>query len=81
MKIFAFYFIVFMLFFLFSKRKGDKINYKTIFFIPAGLALLIFVLSVVKIYFIYKIILLIIAIVMGYLSYWQWGNSIRNWFR
>lgn len=79
--IFIFYFVLFFLFFISARKKGEKINYKFVLIIPALLALFIFLLSVVKIYFIYKIILILITGVLLLFTYWQWGASIRNWFR
>ncbi len=79
-EIFIFYFILFLVFFVFSRKKGEEINYKIILIIPALLALFIFILSVVKIYFIYKILLILIGAVLFILTYWHWGVSIRKWF-
>ena len=79
-SIFIFYFFLFLIFFVFSRKKGEKINYKVIFVIPALLAFFIFVLSVVKIYFMYKILLILIGIGLFVLTYWHWGASIRKWF-
>jgi amino acid permease len=78
--IFIFYFCIFIIFFLSSRKKGEKLNYKTILIIPAILALLIFMLSVVKIFFIYKILMVIIFGILFLITYWHWGESIRRWF-
>lgn len=78
--IFVFYFVIFVFLFLTSRKKGEKFNYKKILIIPAILALLIFLLSVIKIYFIYKIFLILGAAVLFLLTYWQWGELIKKWF-
>lgn len=80
MKIFIFYFCLFAVFFLFSRKQGEKFNYKIILIIPAVLAFLLFLLSVVKIYFIYKLAILLAMIGLSLLTYWQWGKQIRRWF-
>ncbi|NLI93667.1 MAG: hypothetical protein GX434_16190 [Peptococcaceae bacterium] len=79
--IFVFYFGIFVILFLSGRKKGEKTNLKFVFIIPAVLALLIFFLSVVKIYFIYKIFLILITGVLFLMTYWHYGETIRKWFR
>jgi glucan phosphoethanolaminetransferase (alkaline phosphatase superfamily) len=78
--IFLFYFIIFVLFFVLSRKKGEPLNYKFILVIPAILAFFLFLFSVIKIYFIYKILLVLAALVLFILTYWHWGAGIRKWF-
>jgi hypothetical protein len=78
--IFLFYFLIFVFLFLGSRKKGEKFNYKTLLLIPAILALIMVLLSVIKIYFIYKILLIIFAAALFLLTYWHWGERIRRWF-
>lgn len=81
MGIFIFYFCLFVVFFLLSRKQGEKFNYKITLIIPAVLAFLLFLLSVVKIYFIYKIFLILVMIGLTVLTYLQWGKSIKRWFK
>ena len=78
--LFVFYFALFVFFFVISRKKEEPLNYKIILIIPAILAFFVFILSVVKIYFIYKILLILIGAVLFLLTYWHWGASIRKWF-
>lgn len=81
--VFLIYFGIFVLIFWLnrSKEEGKRINYKKMFIIPAILAFFVFLLSVVKIFIIYKILLIIIALIVFILTYWQWGDRIRKFFR
>lgn len=78
--LFVFYFVLFVFFFVISRKKEEPFNYKVILIIPTVLAFFVFILSVVKIYFIYKIILVLIGVGLFILTYWHWGASIRKWF-
>jgi hypothetical protein len=78
---FLFYFILFL--FVFSspgKLKGQNRNFKRILVLPAVVALILATLTVLKVYFIYKIFLLLFGGFIFLLSYWQWGGKIRRWF-
>jgi len=79
--IFVFYFIIFVVLFVSSRKKGERINYKVVLIIPALLAFFLFLLSVVKIYFIYKILIVIVTLILILLTYWQWGEQIYRWFK
>jgi len=79
--IFVFYFGIFVILFFSGSKKGERINLKKVFLFPALLACLIFILSVVKVYFIYKIFLLLITGFLLILTYWHYGERMRKWFR
>lgn len=80
--VFLFYFL--LLIFLFSSpekwRKQDR-RLKRLFLIPAIIALVMTLLSVIKVYFIYKIFILLFAAFTCLLSYWQWGEQLRQWWK
>jgi len=80
---FVFYFILFIVVFSYPNlRNKEKSN--TIFkflAIPALFAFGMVFLSVIKVYFIYKLLLLLFVLVTGLLSYWQWGQQIRRWWK
>jgi len=84
--LFFFYFLIFFLVFSvhdFKKAKGEKngkISLK-VFLLPIILGLIIIFLSVIKLYFIYKILVLFLAFLTFLLSYWHWGKSIGKWWR
>lgn len=78
--IFVFYFLVFSFLFISSRKKGEKFNYKRIFLLPAILAFIMVFLSLLKVYFIYKLILILFAVILFLLTYWHWGERIRKWF-
>jgi hypothetical protein len=48
--------------------------------IPALFGVGMVFLSVIKVYFVYKILALVFVLVTGLLSYWQWGEQIRRWW-
>ena len=79
---FLFYFILFL--FIFSSpekfRQKDK-RLVRIFALPAIIALIMALLTVIKVYFIYKIFLLLFAGFTLLLTYWQWGDKLKRWFR
>lgn len=81
--VFFIYFGIFVIIFWLnrSKEEGKKINFRKLFIIPAILAFFVFLLSVVKIFILYKILLIIIAVVVFLLTYWQWGAQIREFFK
>ncbi len=49
--------------------------------IPALFSLGMVFLSVIKVYFVYKLLALVFVLVTGLLSYWQYGNQIRRWWK
>jgi hypothetical protein len=60
--------------------KGQNRNFKRILVLPAVVALILAALTLLKVYFIYKIILVLFGGFTLLLSYWQWGDKIRRWF-
>ena len=82
--IFIFYFILFVVIFSFpgfkSKENSTTSIYKMLT-IPALLGLGMVFLTVIKVYFIYKILALLVIFVTFVLSYWQWGEQIRRLWR
>lgn len=79
---FVVYFVVFILFFSGSKfGKKENLQVSKLIVIPAFLAIAMAFLTVIKVFFIYKIILLIFVLVTTLLSYWQWGEQIRRWWK
>ena len=81
MGTFLFYFILFIVFFSLPglRNKKSKTPFKFLA-IPALLGLGMAFLSVIKVYFIYKLLGLVFVLVTGLLSYWQWGQQIRRWW-
>lgn len=79
---FIFYFIFFIFVFSFSGLR-DKEKSNTLFkflAIPALLGIGMVFLSVIKVFFVYKLLVLIFVLVTGLLLYWQWGEQIRRWW-
>ncbi|ADY56356.1 hypothetical protein Sgly_2063 [Syntrophobotulus glycolicus DSM 8271] len=77
--IFFFYFIVLFFIFLSSRKKGKPLNLRIIIVLPALFALVLSLLSVIKLYVIYKILFVIIGAVLILFSYWQWKDKFRRW--
>ncbi len=80
---FIFYFILFLVIFSypgFRNKENSTSKYKLLI-MPALLGLGMVFLTVVKVYFIYKILALIVILVTFVLSYWQWGAQIRKLWR
>ena len=77
---FVFYFILFIIFFSYpSLNKKERPNsYLKLLSIPALLGLVMVFLTVIKVYFVYKILALLFVVVMFLLTYWQWGAQIRR---
>lgn len=79
--VFLFYFLLFI--FVFSspeKWKQKDRRVKRLFIFPALIALLLTLLTVIKVFFIYKIFILIFAGFTLLLGYWQWGASFKRWW-
>ncbi len=77
---FVIYFVIFILIFASPKLK-DKSSKQRAFYLfglPLALAIVFAFLSVVKVYFAYKIIILLIFVIVGILSFWQFGGKFRN---
>lgn len=77
---FLFYFIVFIFVFsspsLHKRFKGRGLL--LVVGIPAVLALVMMVLTIIKVYVIYKLWILVFAGVTVYLSYLEWGRAGRR---
>jgi hypothetical protein len=79
---FIFYFVLFIIIFSFSGgRNVEKSNSLFKFLvIPALFGVGMAFLSVIKVYFVYKLLALAAVLVTGLLSYWQWGEQIQRWW-
>lgn len=80
---FVFYFVLFAIVFSypgFRDKENSSSRFKLLI-IPALLGLGMVFLTVIKVYFIYKILALLIVLVTFVLSYWQWGEQIRRWWQ
>ncbi|MCO5386736.1 MAG: hypothetical protein NHB14_14310 [Desulfosporosinus sp.] len=77
---FIFYFILFAIVFSYPgfRNNKDKRSIFKLLTIPAILGLGMVFLTVIKVYFVYKILALLVVLVTFVLSYWQWGNQIRR---
>lgn len=80
---FVFYFFLFIVFFsLPGIRNKEKSNMLFKFLaIPALFGIVMAFLSVIKVFFLYKLMAVVFFIVTGLLSYWQWGQKIRRWWK
>ena len=79
---FVFYFVLFIVVFSYpGLRSKQKSNMLVKFLaIPALFGVIMVFLSVIKVYFVYKLLALVFILVTGLLSYWQWGEQIRRWW-
>ncbi len=79
---FVFYFVLFIVVFSYpGLRNKQKSNMLVKFLaIPALFGVIMVFLSVIKVYFVYKLLALVFILVTGLLSYWQWGEQIRRWW-
>ncbi len=79
----TFIFYLFLFVFVFSSpeklRRRDG-RFSRLFVVPALIALLMTFLTVIKVFFIYKILLLLFGGFTLLMSYWQWGDKIKRWF-
>jgi len=77
------YFVLFIVIFAFPGMKNrQKSNLRFKFFlIPALLGLGMVFLTAIKMFFVYKFLMLVFVLVTMLLSYWQWGDQIRHWWR
>lgn len=79
----AFLFYLFLSLFVFSspeKLRQKDGRFSRFIVLPALIALLLTFLTVIKVFFIYKIILLLFGGFTLLLSYWQWGDKLKRWF-
>ncbi len=77
---FLFYFVLCL--FVFSspkKLRNREKGWAKIFVLPGIFALLLAMLTVIKVFFIYKIILIIFVGITTLFTYWQYGARIKNW--
>ncbi|MHB8075222.1 hypothetical protein [Desulfosporosinus fructosivorans] len=79
---FIFYFVLFIVVFSIpGQRNSGKSNTSFKFLaIPALFGVGMAFLSLIKVYFVYKLLALVFVFVTGLLSYWQWGKQIRSWW-
>ena len=79
---FLFYFILFMVVFSFPNLRniGKSTSLFKFLAIPALFGVGMVFLSVIKVYFVYKLLALVFVLVTGLLSYWQWGRQIQRWW-
>lgn len=79
---FIFYFVLFIVIFSIPGLRNEEKSNTLIKFlaIPALFGVVMVFFSVIKVYFIYKLLALIFIFVTGLLSYWQWGKQIRRWW-
>ena len=80
---FIVYFVLFIVIFSYPglKNKEKSSSMVKFFSVPALLGVCMVFLTVMKVYFIYKLLVLIFALVTLLLSYWQWGDKIRRWWK
>ena len=77
---FLFYFV--LLVFVFTspgKLKQKETNLKKVLVLPAFFAIILAFLTVVKVFIIYKIIIVLVLGFTGFLTYWQYGERIKRW--
>lgn len=76
------YFIIFSVFFYGPEfRKKERLQVSKLLVVPALLAIVMVLLTVIKVYFIYKFLVLLFLFMTFLLSYWQWGEQIRYWWK
>jgi hypothetical protein len=80
---FLVYFLLFMFIFSYpsSRSKEKSSTVLKLLAIPAILGIIVTIFSVIKVFFIYKLLLLLFAFVTLILTYWQWGEQFRRWRR
>ncbi|WP_088227875.1 hypothetical protein [Desulfosporosinus sp. FKB] len=49
--------------------------------VPIFLGALLVILKVIKVYFIYKFLIVLFIGILLLLSYWQWGEQFSRWWR
>jgi len=80
---FIVYFILFMVTFSYP-RLGNKEKSNTVFklmAVPALLAVTLVFLTAIKVFFVYKFLVLLFVLGTFLLSYWQWGDQICRWWK
>lgn len=80
---FLVYFLLFIAIFSYPglKNKEKPTSIFKFFSIPVFLGIVMVLLTAIKIYFVYKFLLLLVITVMFLLSYWQWGKRFRRFWK
>lgn len=80
---FIFYFLLFAVIFSYPgfRNKENSSSIFKLLSIPALLGLGMVFLTVIKVYFVYKILAILAILVTFVLTYWQWGEQIRKWWK
>jgi hypothetical protein len=75
-KIFVIYIAIFIVIFWWDHKRGKETNRKLVrYFIPLAGLVALFMLTVVKIFIIYKIIILVVLTIAGGLIYWHFRDK------
>jgi len=78
-------FLVYLLLFifLFSRPRGNKSMPRNslLLVLPLILAAVMVIFTVIRAYFIYKLFMILMTVVLGLLTYWHWAPQFRRWFR
>ena len=82
-RTFIVYFILFTVIFSYPCLRNNRNSSSLVkfFLIPALLGIGMVFLTVMKVYFVYKFMVLVFVLVTFLLSYWQWGEQIRGWWK
>jgi len=80
---FIVYFLLFIVFFSFPglKNKEKPKSLLKFFSIPALLGVGMVLLTLIKVYFVYKFLVLLIVLVTFLITYWQWRDKLRRWWK
>ncbi|MDR3540004.1 MAG: hypothetical protein P4L69_03405 [Desulfosporosinus sp.] len=79
---FIVYFLLFLVIFSYPSLKNNKSrSIVKLLTIPALLGVVMIFLTVMKVYFVYKFLMLVFVLVMVLLTYWQWGDKLRRWWK
>lgn len=79
---FIVYFLLFIVVFSYPSLKNNKSRSIFKFLaIPALLGVGMVFLTIMKVYFVYKFLVLVFVLVTSLLTYWQWGDQIRRWWK
>lgn len=79
---FIVYFLLFIVVFSYPNLKNNKSRSIVKFLaIPALLGVGMVFLTIMKVYFVYKFLVLVFVLITSLLTYWQWGDQIRRWWK
>ena len=80
---FIIYFLLFIVIFSYPGLKNQERSSSMFkfFLVPALLGVGMVLLTGMKMYFVYKFLVLVFVLVTFLLSYWQWGDKIRDWWK